>query len=184
MLFQGQEFQSSKVFVYFADLPPQLRAGVEHGREEFLAQFPNIPAQLDQSPCDPSTFAKCKLDWREFEAHAQAVTLHRDLLALRRTDAVFSEQQSNLLDGAVLGPEAFVLRFFGKDGNDRLLFVNYGADIHRASIAEPLIAPAEGRQWRLLWSSEEQKYGGSGVAPFEDESGWHLTGHCAFVLSA
>ena len=184
MLFQGQEFQSSKPFVYFADLPARLRSGVERGRGKFLSQFPNVPAKLDQSPCDPSTFLECKLDWREFEAHADVVALHRDLLALRRNDAVFSAQPAHALDGAVLGPEAFVLRFFGNDGDDRLFFVNYGADLHRASLAEPLVAPRPERQWRLLWSSEEKKYGGSGVAPFEDEKGWHITGHCAFVLHA
>ena len=207
MLFQGQEFQSSKPFVYFADLPPSLKSDVERGRGEFLAQFPNIPAKLDLSPCEPSSFAKCKLDWREFDAHPEAVALHRDLLALRRSDSVFSgyklsrapARESEIsgadfralgalgeidLDGAVLGPEAFVVRFFGNDGDDRLLFVNYGADMHRASFAEPLIAPPDGRQWRLLWSSEEEKYGGSGVAPFEDEAGWHLTGHSAFVLGS
>jgi maltooligosyltrehalose trehalohydrolase len=84
----------------------------------------------------------------------------------------------------VLGPEAFVLRFFGADGDDRLLFVNYGPDINRASFAEPLLAPPLERQWRPLWSSEEKKYSGSGIAPFEDKKGWHITGQSAFVLRA
>jgi len=184
MLFQGQEFQSSKHFLYFADLPDSLRSDVERGRAKFLAQFPNIPAKLDQSPCDPSTFLQCKLDWAESQSHPEAVALHRDLLALRRSDSVFSAQASQGLDGAVLGPEAFVLRFFGTDGDDRLLFVNYGPDINRASFAEPLLAPPLERQWRPLWSSEEKKYGGSGVAPFEDKKGWHITGQSAFVLRA
>src|SRR4029077_16431013 len=105
MLFQGQEFQSSKRFVYFADFPEPLRSAVERGRGEFLTQFPNVPAKLDQSPCDLSTFLKCKIDWREFEAHTEAVALHRDLLTLRRSDAVFSAQPAHGLDGAVLGPE-------------------------------------------------------------------------------
>jgi len=143
-----------------------------------------VPAKLDQSPCDRSTFLNCKLDWREFESHSEVIALHRDLLALRRSDTVFSAQPAHGLDGAVLGPEAFVLRFFGNDGDDRLLFVNYGADIHRGSFAEPLLAPPQERQWRQLWSSEEKKYGGNGVAPFEDKRGWHITGHCAFVLRA
>ena len=34
------------------------------------------------------------------------------------------------MDGAVLGAEAFVLRFFGEDGDDRLLLVNLGVDLH------------------------------------------------------
>lgn len=184
MLFQGQEFHSSRPFVFFADLPGQLRESVEQGRREFLAQFANISAKLDDPPCNPATFAKCKLDWREFENHADAVALHRDLLALRRSDTVFSAQRARAIDGAVLADEAFVLRFFGEAGDDRLLFVNYGADLNRGSFAEPLIAPPEGRGWRMLWSSEDKKYGGSGVAPHEDQNGWHLTGHSALVLRA
>ncbi len=183
MLFQGQEFQSSHPFLFFADMPDSLREAVARGRAEFLGQFPNI-ARLDDPPGDRATFTKCKLDWREFETHAEAVALHRDLLALRRTDPVFSSQRARAIDGAVLAPEAFVLRFFGDAGDDRLLFVNYGPDINRGSFAEPLIAPPEGAEWRLLWSSEDKKYGGAGVAPFEDETGWHLTGHSALVLRA
>lgn len=184
MLFQGQEFFSSRPFAYFADLQGDLRQSVERGRGEFLTQFPNIPATLEESPCDPGTFEKCKLDWGEFERHAAAVALHRDLLALRRNDAVFAAQRAHGLDGAVLAPEAFVLRFLGDDGDDRLVFVNYGPDINRGSFPEPLIAPPEGKPWRLLWSSEDKLYGGAGIAPFEDEKGWHLTGHSALVLRA
>src|SRR5437588_1346037 len=84
MLFQGQEFRSSKPFVFFADMPVELRAAVSRGRGEFLGQFPNISPERVPPPCDPATFAKCKLDWEEFERHAAAVALHRDLLALRR----------------------------------------------------------------------------------------------------
>ena len=184
MLFQGQEFQSSKPFVYFADLPAGLREAVERGRGKFLAQFPNIPEKLDELPCDPVTYEKCKLDWSEFTSHSAAVSLHRDLLTLRRNDPVFAAQRPHAIDGAILGPEAFVLRFFGEAGNDRLLFVNYGPDLNRPSFAEPLIAPPSGRMWRLLWSSEDKRYGGFGVAPFDDEKGWNAAGQAAFVLCA
>jgi maltooligosyltrehalose trehalohydrolase len=184
MLFQGQEFQSSRPFVYFSDAPAALRDAVIRGRREFLAQFPNIPAQLDESPCDRATFDKCKLDWSEFETNRHVVALHRDLLALRRADPVFSGRRYRSLDGAVLGREALVLRFFGDHGDDRLLFVNYGPDIDRGSFAEPLIAPPEGKSWRPLLSSEDRKYGGAGIVPFEDAKGWHLTGHSTLVLTA
>lgn len=183
MLFQGQEFQSSHPFVFFADLPDSLRDAVAQGRAKFLGQFPNITS-LDDPPGDPASFTRCKLDWREWESHAEAVALHRDLLALRRTDSVFSAQRARAIDGAVLAPEAFVLRFFGAAGDDRLLFVNYGPDVNRGSFAEPLIAPTDGAEWRLMWSSEDKKYGGSGIAPVEDDKGWHLTGHSALVLRA
>jgi maltooligosyltrehalose trehalohydrolase len=182
MLFQGQEFQSSKPFVFFSDMPGKLREAVSRGRRDFVSQFPNVSPELVPEPGDAGTFTKCKLDWSEFERHSAAVALHRDLLALRRSDRVFSQQKARALDGAVLSRECFVLRFFGDGGDDRLLFVNYGPDFNRSSLAEPLIAPPDGRKWLLLWSSDDAKYGGSGVAPFEDEKGWHLTGHSALAV--
>ena len=120
------------------------------------------------------------------EYNAGCLLLKKCLAGVKGVDVtVFTNgwpKDPHALDGAVLATESFVLRFFGNNGDDRLVFVNYGPDIHRSSFAEPLIAPPEGRKWRLLWSSEEPKYGGSGVAPFEDEKGWHLTGHSALAL--
>jgi maltooligosyltrehalose trehalohydrolase len=91
MLLQGQEFSSSKPFLYFADHKPELATAVRAGRGEFLAQFPNLtdPEILGHIPApdDEATFRRCVLDFGERETHAAAYSLHRDLLALRRTDA-------------------------------------------------------------------------------------------------
>ena len=89
LLFQGQEFASSGPFLYFADHAGELAPAVRQGRAEFLAQFPSIAAgPLDQlpDPGDRATFERCKLDTGEREVHADALALHRDLLALRRDD--------------------------------------------------------------------------------------------------
>ena len=188
MLFQGQEFWASTPFLYFADHKPELAKLVRQGRKAFVCQFPSIAdeamANRLDAPEDPATFAACRLDWTEFERNKAAVALHRDLLRLRRQDPVFARQERGALDGAVLGPEAFVLRFFGGNGDDRLLLVNFGCDLSRASFPEPLLAPPEGRGWRLLWSSESPAYGGGGTPPVETEKGWHLPGHAAIVLTA
>jgi maltooligosyltrehalose trehalohydrolase len=103
-------------------------------------------------------------------------------LRLRRKDPVFAAQDSNALDGAVLGPEAFLLRFFGAEGDDRLLVVNLGPDLSLASMAEPLLAPPEGRQWQPIWSSEHPDYGGSGIA-VDISARWRVQGHSAMVLA-
>ena len=58
-----------------------------------------------------------------------------DLLRLRRKDPVFAAQAAHGIDGAVLGPEAFLLRFFAPDGDDRLLLVNFGRDLVKPSLA-------------------------------------------------
>ena len=188
MLFQGQEFAASAPFLYFADFEGELAAAVRKGRAEFLTQFPSVAAYESQAaldaPGDPATFARCKLDLREREKHAEAYALHRDLLALRREDEAFQTQRIGGVDGAVLSSSAFALRFF-TDGHagDRLLIVNLGADLNRDSIAEPLLAPPAGRAWDVRWSSEHPKYGGRGTAYPWKNGCWRIAGESASVFA-
>ncbi|WP_448207655.1 malto-oligosyltrehalose trehalohydrolase [Azospirillum sp. sgz302134] len=187
MLFQGQEFAASTPFYYFADHEPWLAEKVEEGRAEFLSQFPSLATPEMRAclkkPHDEETFRRSKLDHAEREKHAEMWTLHRDLLRLRREDPVFSAQRVGGLDGAVLAEEAFVLRFFGEDGDDRLLLVNLGRDLNLEIVPEPLLAPPMGKEWALLWSSESSRYGGCGTAPVEVRDVWRVPGHAAVVLT-
>ncbi len=186
MLFQGQEFAASSPFLFFADHNPELAKLVRKGRAEFLSQFRSV-AQPDMraglpDPADSATFARCKLDWTEKEKNAEVYWLHRDLLRLRRDDPVFRAQRPGGVDGAVLGPDAFVLRYFGGPDGDRLLLVNLGRDLYLNPAPEPLLAPPEGRTWSVRWSSEDPRYGGHGTPPPETEENWRLTGEAAMVL--
>jgi maltooligosyltrehalose trehalohydrolase len=187
MLFQGQEFSASSPFFFFADHQPELAELVRKGRLEFLGQFRSLadPAARAAVPAphDPATFQRCKLDPTERKRHTAALALHRDLLKLRRTDPVFSRPRPRGIDGAVLGPAAFVLRYFGEGGDDRLLLVNFGRDLHLAPAPEPLLAPPEGKAWGVLWSSEDPRYGGGGTAALESEENWHVPGEAAVVLA-
>src|SRR5207244_891523 len=114
--------------------------------------------------------------------HAEAYNLHRDLLKLRREDPVFRAQRAHRLDGAVLGPQAFVLRFFGGHGDDRLLLVNLGRDLHLKPSPEPLLAPPEDRCWGILWSTEHPRYGGCGTPGLHDSENLRLPGEAALVF--
>ena len=186
MLFQGQEFASSAPFHYFADHRGELGRMVREGRTEFLAQFrsiatPEMMAALPDATA-AETFERCTLDLAERERHGEIYELHADLLRLRRTDSVLSAQRPRSLDGAVLGPEAFVLRFFGDEGADRLLLVNLGADLALDPAPEPLLAPPESMLWRIAWSSDDLRYGGAGIAPVETRQNWRLPGHAAVLL--
>jgi maltooligosyltrehalose trehalohydrolase len=186
MLFMGQEFAASAPFVFFADHKPELAAAVRKGRAEFVSQFPSVasaPVQaLLHDPADRAAFERCKLDFSERESHAWAYALHRDLLALRRTEPALRAFERHALDGAVLGEECFVLRFFHEDG-DRLLVVNLGRDLHLAPAPEPLLAPPEGERWRNQWCSEDPLYGGNGSAELEtEEEGWRIPRHSATLL--
>jgi maltooligosyltrehalose trehalohydrolase len=186
LLFQGQEFACTSPFLFFADHKPELAKLVRKGRREFLATFPSLASAEVQAtladPGDEATFRRCKIDWSQRERHAEALALHVDLLRLRREDAVFRAQRPRGVDGAVLGERAFVLRFFGEGGEDRLLLVNLGGDLHLDVAPEPLLAPPEGKQWEVQWSSEEPRYGGGGTPPVETEDGWNLPGEAAVVM--
>ncbi|WP_210318610.1 malto-oligosyltrehalose trehalohydrolase [Alsobacter metallidurans] len=186
MLFQGQEFGASNPFVYFAHHTPELAELVRKGRRTFLDQFQSIGEDPRARTLDPGaleTFKACVLDWAECERNQETLALHRDLLRLRRQDPVFAAQGRDGLDGAVIGPEAFLLRYFGPDGDDRLLLVNFGRDIAAPSLAEPLAAPPEGCGWRRLWSSDDADYGGGGTPVIEGDNGWRIPGHAAVALA-
>jgi maltooligosyltrehalose trehalohydrolase len=187
MLFQGQEFSASAPFLYFADHKPDLAKLVREGRREFLCQFPSIAAPEAAStlldPADRATFEACKLDFSERERNAPSFQLHKDLLALRRDDAVFSEQRAESMYGAVLSPEAFLLRFRSAAG-DRLIVVNMGSELELTPAPEPLLAPPSGASWQVLLSSEEVKYGGLGYVNPHHDGIWRLSPRTASVLAA
>ena len=150
-----------------------------------MSQFPSISGFRAASeladPADPATFETCKIDWSEREANAHVVDLHRDLLRLRKHDAVFSRQDKTTIEAAVIGPEAFVLRWFDDADDDRLAIFNLGAEIESYPLAEPLQCTAADRKWELLWSSEDARYGGMGTRPF-NSSGWRVPAHSAIIF--
>jgi maltooligosyltrehalose trehalohydrolase len=187
MLFQGQEFAASTPYLYFADHNTELAALVREGRSEFLSQFPSLDDRRNRSiladPSDRKTFERSKLDFSERETHREIYQMHRDLLRLRREDPVIRGQASEGIDGAVLGPEAFLLRWFTSDEQDRLLIANFGTDLHLDTAPEPLLAPPRGMEWDTMWSSESQCYGGMGSYPLETEENWHIPGHSAVLMN-
>jgi len=187
MLFQGQEFASSSKFLFFADHKPELAAKVREGRAEFLGQWrslvlPEMKKCFDD-PASPATFERSKIDHSEVQKHVEIYKLHRDLLRLRREDPILSECGESGIDGAVLNPQCFVLRYFS-DGfrDDRLLVINLGVDLEFNPSPEPLLAPPGGRQWVKLWSSDDPQYGGCGTAVLDSEENWRIPGMAAVVL--
>jgi maltooligosyltrehalose trehalohydrolase len=186
MLFQGQEFGSTAPFHYFADHAPPLGDTVRTGRHEFLAQFPSIndPAARRglAAPGDRPTFTGSVLDLGQRERHGAHAALHRDLIALRRSDPAIEAAGRGELDGAVLGEGIFVLRYFAGAHGDRLLIVNLGPDYRPAILSEPLLAPPAGSLWVLAWSSEDPAYGGEGTPGFNPDVAWHVAGRSAMYL--
>ncbi len=186
LLFQGQEFGASSPFRYFADHHPDLAPLVQEGRERFMKQFTNIGESNLRlpSPHDPATFETSCLHPSDRQANANLLALHRDLIQLRRSDAVFQAQRSDWMYGAVLSLHAFALRFFGKELGDRLIIANLGRDLPLVPAPEPLLAPPYGTDWTAVWSSESSRYGGAGNRPANDQGQWFITGESVIVLSS
>lgn len=185
MLFQGQEFCSSHPFHYFADHAIHLRDLVHYGRKEFLSQFPNLASEEILAniphPADAETFIKSKLDFSERTKNSQMYQFHKDLIKLKKTDPVFSNQCIKF-DGAVLKDQAFLIRFFDEQYGDRLILINFGTDYPMNPAPEPLLAPYPKTRWEILWTSESLTYGGSGT-PNLNEGTWTLQGRSAIILS-
>ena len=200
MLFQGQEFAADSTFHYFADHNPELNQLIAAGRAKELSQHPSlaVPA-MEKYLVDPgarSTFERSKIDLAQAKrpGHAETLQLHTDLLRLRREEPVFARvQRRGDLDGAVLGPTAFVMRYFATPGpgsgeetasaDDRLVLVNLGNDLPMDPCPEPLLAPPPGHRWTVVLTTEDPAYGGSGTPPADTErEGWLIHGRCAIVL--
>jgi maltooligosyltrehalose trehalohydrolase len=152
-----------------------------------MAQFPSLASAEMQkripNPAARLTFEQSRVDWKDRERHREALALHRDLIRLRKDDAVLSAQSSNL-DGAVLGPRSFLIRFFADDGYDRLLLINLGRDTHLSPAPEPLLAEPADCDWEVRWCSEDPHYGGLGVPPLQKDQHWFLPGNAAVLLAA
>ncbi|MES1205878.1 MAG: alpha-amylase family glycosyl hydrolase, partial [Pseudomonadota bacterium] len=200
MLFQGQEWNASTPFHYFADHVPELAKLVRAGRGTFMAQFPGCDgpgADLLPDPAAPEVFQASRLLWEErcLPVHRQALRLHRDLIKLRRDDPTLGAPPATglALETAALTPTCGVLRYYvdgpvaGAVAQDRLLIVNLGPDLDLPAVAEPLLAPpaVPGHTlWRTVWSSEDPRYGGSGNAePEDEERGWRIPGFATVLLA-
>jgi maltooligosyltrehalose trehalohydrolase len=189
LLLQGQEFGSSRPFTYFADHERELAEAVERGRAEFLSQFPALSTPemraVIPNPADTTTFDRCKLVDEEREGGENVLSrLHRDLLALRRTDEVLRDLGTDAVRIESSAPTSTVLliRYIGASAH-RLLVVNL-ADEHRAYMNDPLLAPAPQTRWTQVWSSEQPQYGGCGATSIPDANPWVFPSTSATLLAS
>jgi maltooligosyltrehalose trehalohydrolase len=163
-----------------------VRQATRRGRAELLAPFLSLTKEETlrrlAAPDDPEVFARSKLDLSEREKNRELYDLHIDLLKLRTEDSRFRRQGSGGIDGAMLGPASFVLRYFSEDNDDRLLIVNLGERhvLHPAS--EPLLAPPAGYRWETLWRSDSPRYGGLGAIATATLEQWILPAESAVAL--
>ena len=187
LLFQGEEFGASSPFLFFADVgDASVRDATWKGRAQWLAPFLSLSEEEAlrslPAPDDPQVFARCKLDFSEREKNRQLYNLHIDLLKLRREDSRFRQQSFGGIDGAVLGPASFVLRYFSKENHDRLLVVNFGESQILHPAPQPLLAPPSGYRWETLWTTESPRYAGASAALIATPEQWVLPAESAVAV--
>jgi maltooligosyltrehalose trehalohydrolase len=134
LLFMGQEWATTRPFLFFCHFEQDLAAKVTAGRREEFAGFAQFyhPRQREQIP-DPNreeTFSRSTLNWQEVEeeVHRQWLLFHRHLLQLRR------ERIVPLLDQICPGQSSYrrlshhSLRATWplRDGRSLLLLLNLG----------------------------------------------------------
>ena len=162
MFFQGQEFGATSPFLYFADHVDDLARLVQKGRHGIPRPVPQhrpprAPGLFARPGRPPRPSSRRSSTRAERIAHAEVYALHRDLLRLRREDPIFRGPAGRPIYGAVIGPEAFVLRYFGEGDDCRLVIVNLGRDLFPNPTSEPLMAPPRSRRWEILWYSEHPR---------------------------
>ncbi len=146
---RGRSSPPRAPFLYFADHKPELaRAG--------RARAGGVPRAVPQprhagdagaaSPIRPTraTFERCKLDLAERERHAPMLrAAPRPAAAAPRGPGLPRPAAPAASTARCSATEAFVLRFFGRrPGDDRLLLVNLGRDLHLTPAPEPLLGAA------------------------------------------
>jgi maltooligosyltrehalose trehalohydrolase len=188
MLFQGQEFGADAPFCYFADMGEDLEEPIRKGRGELLGQFAHLASErLQQAlprPSDPATFERCRVGRPTLERHREMERLHRDLLALRRTDPVVRMVGTGgvTVEASALDDAVFVLRYTG-DG-ERLIVVNLHAEAQLELMNDPLLAPPRDCGWLVAWSSDAVEYGGVGAVDFTVEAPWRIPPRSLTLLKA
>lgn len=190
LLFMGQEFAASSPFLYFTDHEPDLGRLVTEGRRDEFKKFEAFsdPSKRARIP-DPqaeSTFHRSKLDLSERATHGQTYRLYKDLIALRRRDAVLRSADRKRLEAVALTDSVLAIRRWSDEGT-RLALLNFGAAV-LISVPDDLAGGVSPDGWQLLFTTASNDYGSVTDTPrLRSAAGrlalW-LPASCAVVLAA
>jgi maltooligosyltrehalose trehalohydrolase len=99
LVFQGEEWGASTPFQYFTDHDdPDLGRAVSEGRRSEFAAFGWNPDEVPD-PQSQATYARSKLEWREFERepHAGLFAWYHELIRLRRMTPALADGRMDLV---------------------------------------------------------------------------------------
>jgi maltooligosyltrehalose trehalohydrolase len=162
MIFMGQEFMATTPFRYFTDHHGNLGRAVTEGR---FAQFARYESDDERrrrfpDPQDEATFLASKLDREESEREPGrgVLTLYGELLRLRREDPVLAPQDRFAMTVRAVDDDALVVEM-AHEGAKRMLVLNTDG------AREIALDAGAGREWSVLMSTEELRFGGDGSVP-------------------
>jgi hypothetical protein len=112
-------------------------------------------------PQAEATFLASKLDLAERSTNAPTYRLYQQLLALRRGDPVLSTGDRAATRAFAVGARVVVVhRWLGTA--HRMLVANFGAAASLPLADTPGLEAVAGADWRLLLSTADREFGGSG----------------------
>src|SRR5206468_2369592 len=123
------------------------------------------------------------LDWTLTPESRCALNLHRDLLRLRREDAVLARVGTPAVEiqTSAPTPALLIVRYRSND-DERLLLLNLGERVS-CRMNDPLLAAPAGMRWSPVWCSAHIDYGGRGIVETFGDGCWDLQTHCAWLLA-
>ncbi|CAN7580085.1 malto-oligosyltrehalose trehalohydrolase [Devosia sp. LjRoot3] len=172
MLFQGEEWASSRPFPFFSDVPVELRETVRKGRQEELKSAPehadpdkpNVEEAVD--PTSTKTFASAKLDWSNLrqDPHKFWLQHYRSLIDLRRMEIVPRLLGQNGFAGKyeLLGIKSVLVTWVMGDGSTLRLYANLSEETQegvqairgRRMFLQGYADEARLGPWTVLWTVE------------------------------
>jgi maltooligosyltrehalose trehalohydrolase len=157
LMFMGEEYGETAPFQYFVSHgDPGLIAAVRKGRREEFTRFDwqgDIP-----DPQDESTFFRSRIDWnlRDSPSHKSLLAFYKELLRLRREDAVLAHRDKDSLEAAGYdSPKALFLRRW-RNAQERFAVFNFEKD------ASSLRLPIPCGRWEKVLDSAQDRWGGPG----------------------
>ncbi|HEY1724016.1 MAG TPA: malto-oligosyltrehalose trehalohydrolase [Steroidobacteraceae bacterium] len=165
MLFMGEEWHSTRPFLFFSDFGHELADAVREGRRQEFARFEAFrdPAQRQRIP-DPQaeqSFDDSKLDWDHLgdPAHRAVMLWYRDLLAVRRRHVVpLMTQLTAAGEFQVIDQGAIVVRWSTSSGAELTLMAN---------LSPHVVSGFPEEHGRLLWQE-------GGAAPHGVLPAWSM----------
>ncbi|MEX2246688.1 MAG: malto-oligosyltrehalose trehalohydrolase [Dehalococcoidia bacterium] len=166
MIFMGQEFAASSRFYYFTDHNPELGQLITEGRRREVARYLELSGEEHlreiPDPQDPQTFLDTKLNLAERDENLgeHIFALYRELIALRRSDAVLRHQDRFRMKAVAAGDTVLLVHLWA-GAEHRLIAANFGVAFDTPPAAAGVPKDLLRYDWEPMLSTDERRFGGT-----------------------